>query len=64
MPWPMALGSCGTRLVCELFGTARDAATSDQIVNMYVTHFEVTHYFLHSAGQEIAPHSDSVSYGE
>lgn len=52
VPWPMALGSCGARLVCKLFGASRDRATSDQIVNMYMTHFEVTRHFLHSAGQK------------
>lgn len=53
VPWPMALGSCGARLVCMLFGTARDTTTSVQIVNMYLTHFEVTHHFLHSADQKM-----------
>ena len=53
VPWPMAAGSCGARLVCTPNGILHFSFSSDTVINTCIIHFEVTRFFIHAAGQRI-----------
>lgn len=51
VPWPMALGSCGARLVNTPYDTLEDLASSVLANVDCLIRFQVTRHFIHAANQ-------------